>query len=152
MSGVFLVEALPGDCSGAYESMINFYVCGKATNTKSAQPVLTKQNLKDVLTIAQSDRERLLIKYSVYKASGLSPTAARRYYGFDNICQRAEKLEHAVQQIKQIRTSVLELAMDREKAIAHSLGVLSDSSDSSSDDQLTESSLTPSRVDFCATW
>ena len=61
----------------------------------------------------------------------LSPAAARKYYGFDQIRQRAQDVEDALkQQIKQIRSTVFEMALDREKAIALSCGI--GTSDSSS--------------------
>ena len=143
-SRVFLMEALPsGNCS-VYQKIINFYVNGLERATKQSTPPLTKGNLKDILTLAQSDRERLLVKYAVFKTSGLSPTAARKYYGFDQIRQRAHDIEEAIQQIKQIRSTVFEMALDREKALAVSYGI--GTSDSSSDDESNDTFLP--QVDF----
>ena len=43
---------------------------------------MTKDHLGQLLALAQSDRERECIKYAVFKTSGLSASAARKFYGF----------------------------------------------------------------------
>ena len=45
-------------------------------------PSISQSELNAVLTLAQSDRKRQLIRYSVFKASGMSYTAARKSFGF----------------------------------------------------------------------
>ena len=52
--------------------------------TKSSSSI-GRPDIKALLGLAQSDRERELIRYSVFKASGSTPTAARKNFGFDNI-------------------------------------------------------------------
>ena len=73
---VFLIEALPADCSNVYQRIIGL------RKAQAATPSMSKDHLKEVLSLAQNVRERECIKYVVYKSSGLSPTAARKFYGF----------------------------------------------------------------------
>lgn len=49
--------------------------------------------MKMLLSNAKSDRERMCLKYAIYKSSGLSSTAARRMYGFEHMSVRAEEVE-----------------------------------------------------------
>ena len=53
------------------------------------QPTIDKTEVKAILKLAQSDRERELIRYSVFKASGLSTTAARKTFGFEKMRERS---------------------------------------------------------------
>lgn len=46
---------------------------------------ISKAEVKSLLGVAQSDRERKLIRYSIFKASGLSYTAARKAFGFQDM-------------------------------------------------------------------
>ena len=50
-----------------------------------ANPAISSSEVKSILSLAQSDRERELIRYSVFKASGLSVTAARKVFGFQGM-------------------------------------------------------------------
>lgn len=54
------------------------------TPTKGT-PSIDKKEVRAILSLAQSDRERELIRYSVFKSSGISATAARRHFGFQNM-------------------------------------------------------------------
>lgn len=54
-------------------------------NVAKALPSISRSELNGIMTLAQSDRERQLIRYSIFKASGMSYTAARKNYGFQNM-------------------------------------------------------------------
>ena len=70
-SRVFLMEALPSRNCSVYQKIIDFYVNGLERTAKQSTPPMTKENLEDILTLAQSDRKRLLVNYAVFKTSGL---------------------------------------------------------------------------------
>lgn len=52
---------------------------------------MDKNKIKALLGLATSDRERELIRYSVFKASGLTQTGARKQFGMDTRAERVEK-------------------------------------------------------------
>ena len=64
--------------------------------------VIKKKDLHELLNLAQSNRERETLKCAVYKTSGLTPTAARKHLGLDNMKQRAANVQDAIQQITDI--------------------------------------------------
>ena len=61
--------------------------------------------LQGLLGSGRSNREREVIKYSVYKAAGITPTTARRELGLENMHNRAEKVENVIKQISSIERS-----------------------------------------------
>lgn len=60
-----------------YDKFANFLLMNKATTSTSR---ISKSEIRALVQLAQSDRERELIKCSIFKASGLTPTAARRHF------------------------------------------------------------------------
>ena len=91
-SRTFLMEILPG-CDHIYQKIIDFYLESVQWASETATPAMTKDHLRQLLTLAQSDRERECIKYAVYKSSGLTPSAARRLYGFEEMSRREKWLK-----------------------------------------------------------
>ena len=79
----------------------------QASREASSSPALTKNELRQLLSLAQSDRERELVRYTTFRASGLSATGARRHYGLDNMTERSARVE---QEAECIRESIEELA------------------------------------------
>ena len=51
---------------------------------------MTKDHLGQLLSLAQTDRERECIKYAVFKTSGLSASAAWKFYGFSDMIRREQ--------------------------------------------------------------
>lgn len=92
---------------------------------------LTKDELKQLLTLTQNERERELIKYAVYKASKATPTEARRQLGIENMKSCAEHIESCIQEVQEIYEAVDVLAYSRDKAVLDTLGIESSSSSSS---------------------
>lgn len=109
---------------------------------QSTKSVSNSKTTPSILTLAQSDRERELIHYSVYKASGLSATSARKTFGFERMTERSHQVEQAICEARQVCEEIDLLARVKEKAILLSLGVEvydSDASESESDDDSAES-------------
>ena len=59
----------------------------------SPSTCISKDDLQRIVQLAQSDREREIMKYAIYKTSGLTPTAARRELRLENIAERAARVE-----------------------------------------------------------
>ena len=53
---------------------------------------IDKDKIKALLGLATSDREKELIRYSVFKASGLTQTGARKQLGFERMNARSEQV------------------------------------------------------------
>ena len=94
--------------------------------TKQLREVrLSKNELQDLLKLAQSDRERECVRYAVWKASGLSAKGARKHFGFGNITERAEKVSACLEEIKTITRDVEEMCKIQETAMLTSLNLIS---------------------------
>ena len=108
----------------------------------SSVPTIHKAEVKALLGLAQSDRERELIRYSVFKA-GVSSTSARKSFGFEKMNCRAKHVEAALEEARCIYEAVEDLAHIQDKALLLSMGfILPDSesesgSDCTFDDPLT---------------
>ena len=76
-----------------------------------------KQCVRALIISAQSDRERECIRYAVFKASGLSSTSVRQKYGFDNMTERAARVEEAMCEAQKIRETFDEIANIQDKAL-----------------------------------
>lgn len=63
---------------------------------RKAKLAMSKLELKELLKLAQSDRERGSLCYVVYKASGISATAACKQYGLDRMDEQVQRIENCV--------------------------------------------------------
>ena len=81
--------------------------------------------VKMLLSIAQSDRERECLQYAIYKASDLTPSQARRRYGFEAMHVRALAVEAAVTEIQQVQEAIedLHVACIEEQSVLTRLGI-----------------------------
>ena len=82
-SEVYLMEAVGGL---DYRKLIQFL---QSKISHGVVPGITKQQMKELLSFAQSDRERERLQYSICKSSGLTSTAARRIYGWEKMSDRS---------------------------------------------------------------
>ena len=96
-------------------------------NTKlsqsKAQRGFSKHELKQLLSIAQSEREKECIRYAVYKAPSITPSQARRQFGLESMRTHALRVETCIQEAQEIQVAVAELASDQDKAILDTFGV-----------------------------
>ena len=104
-------------------------------NRCSATVAFCKTEVKALLGLALSDRERELIRYSVFKASGISSTAARKSLGFEHMNQRAERVEMALQEARCISETVEDIARTQDKALLQSMGFVDAFTDTESDSE-----------------
>lgn len=101
----------------------------------SQQGSVQISELKALLGLAQSDRERELIRYSVFRSSGLSASQARRHLGLENMQQRSKKIYQCIQEAQQIREAVDKLSRLQDKALLRVMGMSDHESSSSESDQ-----------------
>ena len=99
---------------------------------------ITKEELKQLLTITQSDRERKCIRYAIYKTSGATPTKAHCIFGFQNMKTHAAHVETCIKEAQEIYEAVESLVQNQDRALLESLGIES-SSDENSDKDCSDS-------------
>lgn len=103
-------------------------------DVSTAAPSIYTSELSAVMSLAQSDCERQLIRYSVFKASGMSYTAAKKHYGFQNIKTTESHIVSAIEDAKGICKAVYDLAHTADMALLSSMGIeVTQDSDSDSD-------------------
>lgn len=103
-----------------YSALLRFF--NKQLSQSTAKSGISRNELKQLLSIAQSERERECVKYAVYKASSITPSQARRQFGLENMKMRALHVEECIQKAQEIREAVEELAADQDKAMLDAFG------------------------------
>ena len=83
---------------------------------------IDREEIGAILSLAQSDRERELIKYTAFKASGLTATAAKRHLGFHNMTERCDKVQVCIEEAQNIRETIDKLSHVQDRALLLSMG------------------------------
>ncbi len=131
LSEVYLFEHYPGVNDRQFLHLLKVFQFERS----SKKLAMTKQQLKNILSIAQSDREKECIRYTALVTSGLSATGARRHFGFEGNTERVRRVENAIEEAKEICSAIDSIAKLQEKATLAQFGIeVSDDSDSSSSD------------------
>ena len=112
-----------------YEKVIGFL--NHEFDKTLGKKTLTKEDVRSILTLAQSDRERETISYAVYKASGITPNQAQKHFGLSNMVPRALEVEKSITEVKEIRDAVDNLANTQDSALLATYGIFDDSEESS---------------------
>ena len=102
----FLLESVPGV---NYQHFVHLFQAF-TQHTPQQTTALSKQELKSLLSVCKSDRERACMRYAMFKASGLSATHARKQFGFQDISRQVKDVEEAFKQCQSIRDSINKLA------------------------------------------
>lgn len=97
--------------------------------TRTSSPTIDKTHVKALLGLAQSDRERELIRYSVFQSSGLSATATRKKFGFESMHVRFRRVTAVIEEAR-IREAIDSVARIQDKGILASMGFHISSSES----------------------
>lgn len=106
-SEVYVTELITGVDYVKLRHFITMYISNSKTPTLS----ITEDHLRQVLSLAQNDRERELIKYTAFRASGLTQTSATRCLGIHNMSERSNKIEQIILETKRICEVVDELSI-----------------------------------------
>ena len=102
-------------------------------------PNLSKEELNELLYLAESKSDKEMLKYVAVKASGLSTTKAKKVYGISDIQKRKENLNAAVNESRAIRELIEKIASLKDKARLSSFGFQVDSESGLSESGLSES-------------
>lgn len=68
----------------------------------SLTSTLTKQDVKQLLNLAQSNREKECLRYAIFKASGLISLTARKQLGFERMAERSAEVERCIKEAEEI--------------------------------------------------
>ncbi len=109
-----------------------------AANSKPKDGGLYKPLFNKLLGLAQSDRERECIRYTLFKATGMTPSYARKQFGFENIAERVRKVESYLHEVQNIQEAIDNLAAIEDTAFLATLGIPPDDSEESDCDELEE--------------
>ena len=82
--------------SGMDYSKIGIILNGFVPESANKGGSLEKCVVKMLLRMTKSDRERKCLKYAIFKSSGMTPSAIRRRYGFEQMSVHAEEVEQAI--------------------------------------------------------
>lgn len=107
----------------------------RSISLKSKTQGITKEELKDLLKLTQSERERECICYAVYRASGATPTEACRCFSFQDMKSRASRVEACIKEAQDLYEAVDDLAHVQDQAVLDSLGIVSSGSEESSGEE-----------------
>ena len=131
---VFLFEHLAGVNYHQFLQLLNRFHSDK----HSKKVAMSKDMLRDLLRLARSDHERECIRYTAWKASGMSASAGRKHFGFENMSDRAKQVECCIE-VRNIRESVESICHLQEESLLTSIGIVLEdwSSDEMSDDSGT---------------
>ena len=128
-SKLYLMERFDGLDYGQLSKFLSLNAAQQVSNKQT----ITKEDLKEMFRITQSERERELIRYAIYKTSGATPTEIRHTMGFENMQARAERVESSIKEAEEIYEAIDALAQAKDKALLYSLGIQCSSSSGSSD-------------------
>lgn len=100
----YLLEQKKGTDYEAIYKLLSSHL--KETN----QSRITKSSLKEVLSIAQSHREKELIRYTAFISGNFSQKSARKELGLEGMSKRAAEVESCLQEAKVISETINEMA------------------------------------------
>lgn len=94
---------------------------------KTTRKGLTKEEMKMLLNLTESESERNRLKYAVVKSTGLSSTKAKAMYGFDEMTHKISDVEKAMAEACALRQAIEDIAKTKEKSLGLSEGGESES-------------------------
>ena len=97
-------------------------VCANKKSTPT--PSMSKAELKELLHLAQSDKERELVRYTAFRASGLTKTGARKHFGFENLPECISRVEESLKEVARIRDCIDSLSIVQEDALLQSMAAV----------------------------
>ena len=119
LSEIYLFEHFKGVDYQQFLCLLNSFHLDKFSKTVA----MSKQQLKNILSLAQSDREKEIIRYTAVLSSGLSASSARKHFGLDSVSQRSNKVDDAINEVKSIRMAYESIAHIQERAALSQLGI-----------------------------
>ena len=119
-----------------FQSLLN-EVIEKTAGSRAS--FVTKEEMKNLLTLAESDAKKERIKYAVVKSAGMSAEKAQKVFGFHNMNRWVEAVELAYKEACELKDSIMNIAHLKDRALLESFGLQDtmsndDTSDSEDDD------------------
>ena len=90
---------------------------------------MSRDTVNSLLKLAESDAEKLRLKYAVVKVGGLSSSKAKSVHGFSDMSCKVSQVENALEE------AIESIAKVKDEALARSLGVYVATTKSSSSDR-----------------
>ena len=94
---------------------------------------ISRDELKQLMAITQTEREKELIRYAVYRSSNVTSWQARRLFGFENVHELSQRIQDCIQQTKEVYEAVNDLAIARCEAVIETYNISSTSDDDDDD-------------------
>ena len=107
------------------------------SNRHNKEAMVSRDEMKSLLNLAESESEKERLKYLVVRSSGMSAEKAQKIYGFHNVHKRAESVQAAYEEADAIKETILKIASVKDKALLDTLGV--SDADSVSEDEISDS-------------
>ena len=131
---LYLVERQSSVNHAMLQTLLNKVVQSNRNNTET---VVSRDEMKSLLHLAESESEKERLKYLVVRSSGMSAEKAQKIYGFHNVHKRAASVQAAYEEADAIKETILKIASVKDKALLVTLGV--SDADSVSEDEISDS-------------
>ena len=100
---IFLMELVEGV---DYLKVVHFINACIDHNNNTGSRLMSKLDLKRLLLLARTDRERELVKHATFCASGLTKSTARAHFGLGDVSERASRIDESIREAEAIRQSI----------------------------------------------
>ena len=95
---------------------------------------ISKQELRMLLSVAQTQRERQLVSYGIVKSLGLSSKSAKHHFGITRVPNRIARVQQTITDMQALREVINQISHVKEKSILQKLGLDVDSEMSESNE------------------
>ena len=109
--------------SGVDYLKLGHFLNACANKKSTPTPSISKAELKKLLHLAQSHKERELVRYTAFRASGLTKTGARKHFGFENLPECVARLEEGLQEVARIPDCIDSVSKVQEDTLLQSMGI-----------------------------
>ena len=107
----------------------------QSTLVESQKECMSKEQMKKLLNLADSEAEEEWLRFAVVRGAGMSTEKARSVYGFHDMTTRTKKVLDAAEEAQDIKECMLKVVCLKDKALLQAFGV----DDSASEESESES-------------
>lgn len=107
----------------------------QSTLVESQKECMSKEQMKKLLNLADSEAEKEWLRFAVVRGAGMSTKKARSVYGFHDMTTRTKKVLDAAEEAQDIKECMLKVVRLKDKALLQAFGV----DDSASEESESES-------------
>lgn len=107
----------------------------QSTLVESQKECMSKEQMKKLLNLADSEAEKDRLRFAVVRGAGISTEKARSVYGFHDMTTRTKKVLDAAEEAQDIKECMLKVVRLKDKALLQAFGV----DDSASEESESES-------------